>query len=132
MQSYVNGPGGNIPAYPVNTSASNASNASNTSLNATGKYNPSLPKGIPKSMIPPGDEDLYILKSEVVPPVCPTCPAQVVTCPKNDTSQCPPCPPCARCPEPSFSCQKVPNYTAGQENPYLPVPVLSSFSSFGM
>ena len=30
--------------------------------------------GIPAAQIPPGDEDLYILKSEMVPPVCPKCP----------------------------------------------------------
>lgn len=30
--------------------------------------------GIPKSEIPEGDEHLYILKSEIVPPVCPKCP----------------------------------------------------------
>jgi hypothetical protein len=38
-------------------------------------YSSSLPKGISKNMIPPGQEDLYILKSQVVPPVCPACPA---------------------------------------------------------
>jgi len=27
--------------------------------------------GVPKNKIPPGQEDLYILKSQVVPPVCP-------------------------------------------------------------
>ena len=32
------------------------------------------PPGIPASQIVPGDEDLYILKSQVVPPVCPACP----------------------------------------------------------
>ena len=44
----------------------------------------------------------------------------------------PPCPPCARCPEPSFDCKKVPNYNIGQQNTYLPRPVLASFSQFGM
>ena len=89
-----------------------------------------LPKGIPRRMIPPGDEDLYILKSEVVPPVCPVCPPPVITCPKNDVSKCPPCPPCARCPEPSFECKKVPNYSG--TNSYLPQPVVNDFSTFGM
>jgi hypothetical protein len=83
--------------------------------------------GIPASQIPPGDEDLYILKSQVVPPVCPACPT-ITSCPRQEP--CPACPPCARCPEPSFECKKVPNYSAN--NDYLPRPVLSDFSQFGM
>jgi hypothetical protein len=89
-------------------------------------------QGIPKSMIPPGQEDLYILKSQVVPPVCPVCPEPIVQCPENnDVTKCPPCPPCARCPEPSFECAKVPNYKAFNPDT-MPVPVLNDFSSFGM
>lgn len=87
-------------------------------------------RGIPRSLIPPGDEDLYILKSEIVPPVCPKCP-DVTVCPKGDNAKCPPCPPCARCPEPSFECKKVPNYNR-KDDTYLPRPVLSDFSQFGM
>lgn len=93
-----------------------------------------LPKGIPKNQILPGEEDLYILKSEVIPPVCPKCPDPIVNCPGNDkfdAAKCPPCPPCARCPEPAFECKKVPNYNAFNQN-YMPVPVLNDFSSFGM
>ena len=122
--------------------------------------------------IPPGDEDLYILKSQVVPPVCPACPGitpaslngdsdvdvgdtsnttTTITGPRgnsvtkttnssgnntcsscNDQKQCPPCPACARCPEPSFDCKKVPSYKQGSSNSYLPRPVLSDFSTFGM
>ena len=89
-------------------------------------------QGIPKSMIPPGQEDLYILKSQVVPPVCPVCPEPIVQCPdNNDVTKCPPCPPCARCPEPSFECAKVPNYKAFNPDT-MPIPVLNDFSSFGM
>ena len=47
--------------------------------------------------------------------------------------QCPkpqPCPPCGRCPEPSFECKKVPNYSS--DSNVLPVPVLTDFSQFGM
>ena len=84
------------------------------------------PKGIPKSQIPHGDEDLYILKSQVVPPVCPACPTNT-SCPRE--KPCPPCPPCARCPEPAFDCKKVPNYQSSNEQ-YLPKPMLSNFSSF--
>lgn len=73
-----------------------------------------LPHGIPKSKIPKGQEDLYILKSEIVPPVCPACPAcpecPRPICPKPDDSQCPPCPAPGRCPPSSFGCQRVPLY----------------------
>ena len=82
--------------------------------------------GIPRSQIPQGDEDLYILKSEVVPPVCPVCP-QSTACPRE--KPCPACPPCARCPEPAFECKKVPNYRS-QDNRYLPKPILNDFSAF--
>jgi hypothetical protein len=88
-------------------------------------------KGIPKSEIPEGDEDLYILKSQIVPPVCPACPP-VVACPNQTEKECPPCRPCGRCPEPSFECKKVPNYDAGMKNEYLPRPILADFSQFGM
>lgn len=107
---------------------------SQTQAQLQAQYQASLPPGIPRSQIPPGQEDLYILKSEVVPPVCPRCPDPVVyanSSDKSDTTKCPPCPPCARCPEPSFTCAKVPNYSAFNPNT-MPVPVLSSFSSFGM
>ena len=124
------------------------------------------PMGIPSSDIPDGDEDLYILKSEVVPPVCPACP-NVTVCPKNNNNKPPPpCPPCGRCPEPAFECKKVPNYNRNNSNndndsnmnynhknrdygnkgysninfsntnssygDFLPRPVLTDFSQFGM
>ena len=94
-------------------------------------YSNSLPQGIPRNMIPSGQEDLYILKSEVVPPVCPKCPDPIVLSSDDDVTKCPPCPPCARCPEPQFDCKKVPNYNAFNPNT-MPVPVLNDFSSFGM
>lgn len=86
-----------------------------------------IPGGIPFSQIPPGNEDLYILKSEIVPPVCPACPSSIF--PRTEPP--PPCPACARCPEPSFECKKVPNYNS-INNDYLPAPVLNDFSTFGM
>jgi hypothetical protein len=92
------------------------------------------PQGISGSQIPEGEEDLYILKSEVVPPVCPACP-NVTVCPNNNNNKPPPpCPPCARCPEPSFECKKVPNYSSNSNNStnYLPRPILTDFSQFGM
>lgn len=92
-----------------------------------------LPPGIPKNQIPQGEEDLYILKSQVIFPNCPACPNPIVKCPKQDESpdKCPPCPPCARCPEPSYECKKVPTYKAFNPDS-MPVPVLNSFSTFGM
>ena len=145
----TNPPGYNTPGYnppgavgPYNPPGYNPPGINPPGYNppgAVGPYNPpgtnppgndyynSLPPGIPASQIPPGKEDLYILKSEIVPPVCPVCP--VVTGPRQE--QCPPCPACARCPEPSFECKKVPNYNAINSD-FLPTPVLNDFSQFGM
>jgi len=124
--------------YPSSTSSMNTSSMNTSSLSNQGTnydssaYYNSLPQGVPRSQIPQGQEDLYILKTEVVPPVCPVCPPPIVQCPdKFDASKCPPCPPCARCPEPSFECKKVPNYSAFNPD-IMPVPVLTNFSSFGM
>lgn len=84
--------------------------------------------GISYSDIPPGQQDMYILKSQIVPPVCPACPV-ASACPRQEA--CPPCPACERCPEPAFECKKVPNYASANDN-YLPRPVMSDFSQFGM
>ena len=92
-------------------------------------YSGSLPTGIPASQIQPGKEDLYILKSEVIPPVCPVCPSYSPS--TNSEKKCQACPACARCPEPAFDCKKVPNYNSVNNN-YLPVPALANFSTFGM
>ena len=112
---------GNVNKYP------NVENDNILMAGKKGKYNKSS-SSVPGSQIPKGSEDLYILKSNVVPPVCPACPA-VTTCPTE--KKCPPCPPCARCPEPAFECKKVPNYS-GQNDSYLPQPVMSDFSQFGL
>ena len=120
------------PSSFINNALTNPSSIfSPSSLNSNGVYNSSMPQGIPKSQIPPGQEDLYILKSEIVPPVCPACPAYPANNSPNKQEKCPPCPACARCPEPSFECKKVPNYNA-INNDYLPVPILNDFSTFGM
>jgi len=123
---YATGPNGNSAGYVTGPNGNTVAGASVN--NSKSQYNSSLPTGIPARMIPPGQEDLYILKSEVVPPVCPACPTSSA-CPR--TEKCPPCPACARCPEPNFECKKVPNYNAVNDS-YLPVPVLSNFSTFGM
>lgn len=89
--------------------------------------------------IPPGDENLYILKSQIVPPVCPACPPviQGSGCPELN-AKCPPCPapkpvppcpPCERCPEPQFQCKKVPDYS-NVISGNLPRPLLNDFSQF--
>ena len=78
-------------------------------------------RGVRRVDIPDGDDDLYVLKSSIVPPVCPKCP-QRSACPRR--KPCPPCPACARCPEPAFTCKKVPNYNS-MNNQYLPLPWLS-------
>ena len=71
--------------------------------------------GLRKGEIEEGREDLYVLKSSIVPPVCPKCP-QRSACPRQEP--CQPCPPCGRCPEPSFTCKKVPNYSTASD--FLP------------
>ena len=95
-------------------------------------------QGIPASQIMPGQEDLYMLKSEMVPPVCPACPAMKCNSSGGGgggggggENKCPPCPPCARCPEPAFECKKVPNYSSSNDN-VMPRPVLADFSQFGL
>ena len=105
--------------YANNEQAANKNNSSP-------QYNPN---GIPRSQIPKGDEHLYILKSQIVPPVCPACPP-VMAC-SQEKEKCAPCPPCGRCPEPAFECRKVPNYNSNDED-FLPRPVLNDFSQFGM
>ena len=84
-------------------------------------------QAITRSEIPKGSENLYILKSQVVPPVCPKCP-DAKACPRQ--KPCQPCPPCERCPEPAFTCKKVPNYQATSVDNVLPLPKLSTFSQF--
>jgi hypothetical protein len=112
--------------------------ASNNAVNnSSGVYNSSLPQGIPRNQIPAGQEDLYILKSQVVPPICPAVPPPIVKCDcangggEFDHSKCRPCPAPERCPEPSFECKRVPTYKAFNQD-YMPVPVLNDFSTFGM
>ena len=86
-------------------------------------------QGISKDQVPKGEEDLYVLKSAIVPPVCPKCP-DIQVCPdKNE--ECPPCPPCGRCPAPAFKCKKVPDLKSSNTS-YLPQPILTDFSQFSV
>jgi hypothetical protein len=123
----VTGPQNNTAYYAQGPNGNTVAGVSGNNGYGT-EYYSTMPSGVTKSQIPPGQEHLYILKSEIVPPVCPACPAGA-SCPRQE--KCPPCPACARCPEAAFECKKVPNYNA-IDNEYLPQPVISSFSSFGM
>lgn len=124
--SYTAKKGGTATVYSANNSKSQVivtSKGQQVLATPTNTIN-----GIPSNQIPSGQEDLYILKSQVVPPVCPACPSNS-TCPREEP--CPACPPCARCPEPAFECKKVPNYSTDDDR-FLPRPVLTDFSQFGM
>ena len=70
----------------------------------------------------------YMLKTAAIPPVCPKCP-DVTIDEKFHRKKCPTCPSCERCPEPSFTCKKVPDYSFTNMN-YLPKPMLNDFSQF--
>lgn len=144
----ITGPQGNTAYYAQgpegNTVVATANDSNNANVNTyygpnggtagsvtgpqgnTAYYAQPQAQGISQSMIPPGQEDLYILKSEIVPPVCPACPVSSA-CPREEP--CPACPACARCPEPSFECKKVPNYNTINDS-YLPIPMLNDFSKF--
>jgi hypothetical protein len=97
-------------------------------------YNDGIYTGVPKSQIPVGQESLYIPKSQVIPPVCPECPPIDESFQDDDDSEkCPPCTPCKRCPEPAFMCKEIPSDSSNPTaNTYLPRPVLTDFSEFGM
>ena len=121
----------------------------NQALEEGGKYNPfnnvkfrelnkgkkemkfSDSNGITKDEIPAGEEHLYILKSEIVPPVCPKCPDCPKQSVKNVQKECPPCPRPERCPEPAFTCKKVPNYSVSSVDSVLPSPMFMSGGAGG-
>lgn len=94
-------------------------------------YDSSYPPGIHKHMIPDGEDDLYILKSQIVPPVCPACPQ---ICPNPPRPPPPPPPPNGS----SYYGNSYGNsgtYNIGYETEQqgnIPVPVLNNFSTFGM
>ena len=104
--------------------------------------------GITQANIPPGSQDLYMLKTQAVPPSNPAGASMNAVANSNENpspasssssggcgckpAPVQPCPPCERCPEPAFDCKKVPNYNSASINHYLPQPVLADFSQFGM
>ena len=118
------------PAGNTATTYTGPAGNSATTFQSDQYYN-SLPEGINRWQIPKGEEDKYILKSQVVPPVCPKCPDVQCNNSSFDESKCRPCPACERCPESNFTCEKIPNYSAFNSKT-MPLPVLSDFSNFGM
>jgi hypothetical protein len=98
-----------------------------------------LPPGIPKAMIPFGQNDLYILKTQIVPPVCPMCPNCYRPNKKNKKtsskskgkSGSSECPACETCNQSNF--QYMPDFNAGQTESSSktdPMPYLNTFASF--
>tara|TARA_B100001142_G_scaffold24590_1_gene22436 strand:+ start:660 stop:1343 length:684 start_codon:yes stop_codon:yes gene_type:complete len=94
--------------------------------------------GISRNQIPPGEEHLYVLKSEIIPPVCPKCPE--ISSSKSGgkgggdcckKQKCAPCPRPQRCPEPAFTCKKVPNYEASAVDNVLPSPMFEKEGGSG-
>ena len=73
------------------------------------------------------DEELYVLKSQIVPPVCPKCP-DVKKCDTN--KDCPACPAPKRCPPKPFECKMVPKWADPRLSKQEPKPVLNSFDTF--
>jgi len=129
--------GGEYPSNSTNayyySSSQSSSSIPPESMNAGGQYDSTLPAGIYANQIPYGDEDLYILKSQVVAPVCPACPSCPAGVGGKENHKVPPCPACARCPESNFECKKVPNYDANtNSDEFLPEAILSPFPTFGM
>ena len=124
-------------ATASNTSnTSNISNTSNTS-NASNTSNSGAVKSTNSDSCSASTDDMYMLKSKMVY-MNPTDKNSTQSTNNytdsrdNKQSPYPPCPPCDRCPEAAFDCKKVPNYKSVAINQYLPQPVLSSFSQFGM
>ena len=94
-------------------------------LNSASKKPLPIPKL--KSKMSQGNDELYVLKSQIVPPICPKCP-DVKKCDTN--KDCPPCPAPKRCPPTPFECKMVPKFNDPRSSTHLPKPVLNSFDTF--
>jgi hypothetical protein len=128
--------GPNATLYTTDTPYTSTSGSS--AYNNGYDYSSSEPQGVSRSNIPEGDEDLYMLKSQIVPPVCPACPGCGTTNKtlninsSSNSEKCQPCPACARCPKPAFDCKKVPNYKTIDDS-FLPSPVMNTaYTTYGM
>ena len=64
-------------------------NNGSSTTSGTGTYTPS--SGVPANITPFNYDNRYILKTQIVPPVCPRCPS---ICNSNPSQQNPPCPSC--------------------------------------
>jgi len=129
--TYISGPNNNsvvatstgIPPQQQQPMATNYDSSAYYNSNTT-MYDPNT-----------DNNNMFILKSQVIPPVCPPpLPPIIKTC--KSEGKCGPCPPCDRCPnQGDFVCKKEPNYNhynSQQQQEQLPQPVLSDFSSFGL
>jgi hypothetical protein len=122
----VTGPQGNTAFY---ASGQNGTVAGTTTNNNSPTYTTAPLQGIPKSQIPAGSEDLYILKSEAFPITMP--PPVIIPASSSENCPKPICPGCKPCKYPPVTCKAVPDYN-NIEDQYLPSPVLNDFSQFGM
>jgi hypothetical protein len=66
---------GTTAVYTKNNDYTYSSSVTDNFLNNGNNYSDSLPYGIPGSQIPINQGDMYILKTQIVPPVCPMCPS---------------------------------------------------------
>jgi len=66
---------GTTAVYTKNNDYTYSSSVTDNFLNNGNNYSDSLPNGIPGSQIPINQGDMYILKTQIVPPVCPMCPS---------------------------------------------------------
>lgn len=73
--------------YYVKTNNLTTNNSDTDNFESTSSYNSSLPQGIKWSQIPAGEKNMYILKSQIVPPVCPSCPSYSLSCPSTSSSK---------------------------------------------
>ena len=109
----------------VTAKNANGSNCAEYSPNKPSVYVLPKPPTYPQNTHLTQPHDPYTHSEETVYLSPPMGKPAVPTCPSPQ-----PCPPCGRCPEPSFECKKVPNYSSTSN--VLPVPVLTDFSQFGM
>ena len=71
----------------INDTTSNiTSTGSSVPSNYSNAFQSSFGQGISGSQIARGQENLYILKTQVVPPVCPACPSPIIKCPQQDNN----------------------------------------------
>jgi hypothetical protein len=138
--SYNNLATGSTGTSQTGTSQTGTSQTNNSDLSSIATSASNVPSNgtingaSSQTNIAPGNEDLYMLKTQMIPPNCPVggCGTGASSANNIRPAAVPPCPPCERCPEPSFECKKVPTYNSASNNKYLPRPVLADFSQFGM